>query len=120
MTKITNLRAKAKNYGFKLEELLRSALKSIDYLELLRYSNFACEIEHLENFFPDNATYDYPIDLKTKPTTKPFPATNLCPFQTEGDSMVTAGIFDGDVVLVETGKFQSGEIAVVRLFDKFL
>lgn len=71
--RITNLKALAKDYGFEFEELQSSALKCIDYLEELRYSNLAHEIEQLENLSPSYATYDFPIEIETKPTTQAFP-----------------------------------------------
>ncbi|MGQ9819250.1 MAG: LexA family protein [Candidatus Kapaibacteriales bacterium] len=117
--RFTNLKSVDEDFGFDFEELLRSSLKSLDLLEQFPFSKSAREIELFDSFFNDYITYDFPIETQRSTATIPPSATNLRPFHTEGNSMVDAGIFDGDIVLVEAGKFQTGDIAVIRLFDKF-
>ncbi len=39
-------------------------------------------------------------------------------FKVTGDSMENFGIFDGDYLIIEDGKFADGDIVVIKIYDK--
>lgn len=117
--RIKYLKAKAEALGLIFEDLLRQAFRNIDLIEEFASNNSAFEIETLDSLVGIYTTFDFP-KLSTKAEVPIIPGGSILrPFHTEGDSMQDAGILDGDVVLVEPGIFESGQIAVVRVFDKY-
>lgn len=117
--KIRSLKARVNSEGYDFDELLHQGLKTLDLLENFYDFVSASELETIEPFIDDYKAFDFPFDSQKIKNANQLLSLQLNPFQIEGDSMIGVGIYDGDVVLVEPKKFESGEIAVVRLFDKY-
>lgn len=117
-TELNNLKAKLESAKLDFNDVLTSVLKKLDKFELLLESSKVDEIPFTEKLIDSNRIYYYGLGTIASGDQILSFEGELRPFKITGDSMVDFGIAEGDVLLVEPGKFTDGEVAVVRIHDK--
>ncbi len=117
-TELNNLKARIESAKLDFNDVLTSALKKLDKLELLFESSKVDEIPFTEKLLDSSQIYHYGLGTIDSGDQIFSFKSELRPFKISGDSMVDFGITEGDVLLVESGEFTNGDVGVVRIHDK--
>lgn len=115
---LNNLKAKLEGSKLDFDDVLNSALKKLDKFELAIESSKVDEIPFTEKLLDSSRIYYYGLESTASHEQIFSFEGKLRPFKITGDSMVDFGIDHGDVLLVDSGKFAEGDVAVVRIYDK--
>lgn len=118
-TELNNLKSKLEDAKLDFDEILASVLKKLDKFELAFESSKVDEIPLTEKLLNSSRIYHYGLGTTASGDQIFSFEGELRPFKITGDSMVDFGITEGDVLLVAPEKFTYGDVAVVRIHDKF-
>ncbi len=116
---LNTLKAKLTSVGLDFTEILSRALQKLDTFELMFESSRIFETSLTERLLDSNQLIHYKSELPATHEQLISFEGELRPFKITGDSMTDFGIAEGDVLLVEPGKFAEGDVAVVRVYDGF-
>jgi hypothetical protein len=117
-TELNNLKTRLESAKLDFNDVLTSVLKKLDKFELLFESSKVDEIPFTEKLIDSSRIYYYGLGTTASGDQILSFEGELRPFKIIGDSMVDFGIAEGDVLLVESGEFTDGDVAVVRIYDK--
>lgn len=118
-TELNNLKSKLEDAKLDFDEILASVLKKLDKFELAFESSKVDEIPLTEKLLNSSRIYHYGLGTTASGDQIFSFEGELRPFKITGDSMVDFGITEGDILLVAPEKFTYGDVAVVRIHDKF-
>jgi hypothetical protein len=104
-----------KKIGVDPEEIIEQAFYKFEMLSLLLQIG-----EALPTVYESLSTSLHEVyNFENKEKEESIPTGNLISFTVVGDSMIGAGIEDGDVVLAEKSHFSNNSIYIVKIADSY-